>query len=425
MGFARCCAVEVGARHGRRCDLQLYHLRSKARTLVATLWFALCPLAIIAQPVSSPQHLAHAVAIAAEYLERNCDASGRFAYLVDTDSGQISPSYNIVRHAGAIYSLAMLNRVHHDLNAVNAMVRAANFMRMNYIAPDTRSRALAVWSLPVPSNEVAELGAAGLGLVALTGVERAQPNTIPLSQLQGLGRFVLFLQKPDGSFYSKYRADTGPVLDWESLYYPGEAAVGLVDLYELDHSRGWLIAAGRALSYLAMGRMSLQELPPDHWALIATAKFLPYYDRSACPGSRAELLQHAVRICDRFLREQITNAPDARLNGGFDPGGRTTPTAIRLEGLLAALEFLPNDNTELRTRIETAVERGVAFLLNAQITSGPYAGGMPGAVLESGPPGDRNSRSASRVRIDYVQHALSAWLRYEELYRDRLRRPSK
>jgi hypothetical protein len=203
--------------------------------------------------------------------------------------------------------------------------------------------------------------------------------------------------------------------DWQSLYYPGEAVLGLVGLYELDHSRKWLVAAGKGLAYLAERRVGPQEVPPDHWALIATAKFLPYYEQSACRASRAELVQYAIRICDRFTREQITNAPDPRLNGSFDPTGKTTPTAIRMEGLLAALEFLPKSEVERRARIEAAVQRGIAFLLGAQITSGPYAGGMPGAVLATGSP--RNARSVSEVRIDYVQHALSAWLRYEELYR--------
>lgn len=189
----------------------------------------------------------------------------------------------------------------------------------------------------------------------------------------------------------------------------------MISLYELDHSHKWLVAAGKGLAYLTESRAGPQEVPPDHWALIATAKFLPYYEHSACPVSREELVQHASRICERFLREQITGALDARLNGGFDPGGRTTPTAIRLEGLLAALEFLPKSDGDLPARIETAVQSGIAFLLNAQITSGPYAGGMPGAVLATG--SGRSARSASEVRIDYVQHALSAWLRYEQLYR--------
>ena len=43
-------------------------------------------------------------------------------------------------------------------------------------------------------------------------------------------------------------------------------------LYETDHSREWLILAGKALAHLAKSRANASELPPDHWALIATAK---------------------------------------------------------------------------------------------------------------------------------------------------------
>ena len=258
------------------------------------------------------EQISHAIGSAADYLEQHCDGGGRFAYLVDTNSGEISPSYNIVRHAGAIYALGMLDAFHSDSSAENALVHAADFMRANYLAPEGRSHALAVWSGPAPANRLAELGAAGLGLVALTSVEQARPNAIPLAELQSLGKFVLFLQKSDGSFYSRYYADNGIDHDWQSLYYPGEAVLGLVSLYELDHSRKWLVAAGKGLAYLAESRAGLQEVPPDHWALIATAKFLRYYEQIECPVSRAELVQHAARICDRFFvsKSRAHRTPD-------------------------------------------------------------------------------------------------------------------
>jgi hypothetical protein len=94
-------------------------------------------------------------------------------------------------------------------------------------------------------------------LVALAEVNEAKPGTIPLAQLQALGRFVLFLQRDDGSFVSRYFAGGGPVPNWESLYYPGEAALGLISLYKADPSREWLVAAARALSYLARTRAGL------------------------------------------------------------------------------------------------------------------------------------------------------------------------
>ena len=114
-------------------------------------------------------------------------------------------------------------------------------------------------------------------------------------------------------------------------------------------------------------------------------------------------------MSDSLLRGQVEN-------GSFDEAGRTAPTATRMEGLLAALEFLPNDATGRRARIEAAVDRGIAFLLRAQITSGPYAGGMPEAMPGARSIMFRADPGASDIRIDYVQHALSAWLRYQAMF---------
>ena len=389
--------------------------------ILRTAQALLCALPIIALPFALPLStraqqpapvppvgISRAIELAAQYLESVCAANGKFTYLVDPASGKVSSSYNILRHAGAIYSLAMFNQAHPDRKAVDAMVRAAAFMRKNYIGPDAGSHALAVWSQPLPAKSDAELGAAGLGLIALTALDQARPKTVPLADLQGLGRFVLFLQKSDGSFTSKYSPESGPDEDFSSLYYPGEASLGLISLYEMDHRREWLTAAGKALSYLAKSRINARKLPPDHWALIATSRFLADCPESECAVSRADLIEHAARISDRFLRDQVGSAPDPRRNGAFGADGRTTPSAIRLEGLLATLEYLPDDDTGRRNRIEGAVDRGIAFLLAAQITSGRYAGGMPGAVS--------SAPHAGEIRIDYVQHALSAWLRYQKMF---------
>ncbi len=350
------------------------------------------------------------------YLLKACSPHGRFAYIVDTADGGVSRSYNIVRHAGAIYSLAMYNRFHPDAQAVNTMTQAATFLRTVYMSHDSRSNELVVWSKAVGFGTEADLGGSALGLVALTEAARARPGSIPIEDLQSLARFVTSMQRPDGSFFSRYQAGVGPVSGGESLYYPGEAALGLIGLYELDHSRRWLEAAAKGLSYLAKSRQGAKDIPDDHWALIATAKLLPHYDRAASPSSRDELIRHARDICRAMLAEQVTAAHDPRLVGGFTPDGRTTPTATRLEGLLAALEFLPREDTALRTQIETAAKLGVAFLLRAQIVSGPFAGGVPATM-----PGHKSvvmnaQARESEVRIDYVQHALCAWLRYENLF---------
>ena len=116
-------------------------------------------------------------------------------------------------------------------------------------------------------------------------------------------------------------------------------------------------------------------------------------------------MQDAFQICSSIVHQQMRN-PASPVDGAFDPQGQTTAVAARLEGLLAAMEFLPHD--DFRAKVEDAVRRSVAFLLRAQIKSGTYAGGMPGAVRIS-------ALNSSQIRIDYVQHALCAWLRYEEV----------
>jgi hypothetical protein len=236
-----------------------------------------------------------------------------------------------------------------------------------------------------------------------------------------MGNFLLYMQKKDGSFYSKYYPHHGGKSDkWTSLYYPGEAALGLVMLYEKDPDPIWLQAAANAMAYLARLRAAQREVPADHWALLATAKLMPLYDRSRHPVSKAVILKHAVRICETILSTKSHNPEDSLQYGCFTDDGRTTPTAIRLEGLLAALTFLPDEHIELKKQIIDSAEAGIGFLLRSQITSGEYAGAIPRAVRPLPAAQPRSNKASNRrvteVRIDYVQHALSAMLQYRQLF---------
>jgi hypothetical protein len=232
-------------------------------------------------------------------------------------------------------------------------------------------------------------------------LRKIYPSEVSIEELQAMGRFLLLLQNNDGSFVQKFDSAKGPVTNWHVLYYPGEAALAFAYLYEADHSPMWLIHSGAALGFLARSRAGHPNVPADHWALIATAKLLPYCKSDLCDISAELLIAHAGQICRSILREQLSGTD---LDGTFDPTGRSAPTATRMEGILAALSFLSGGRTG--DELQTAVNRGISFLLRAQITSGPYAGAVPAAFI-------RGAAPASDVRIDYLQHALCAWLRYE------------
>lgn len=278
---------------------------------------------------------------------------------------------------------------------------------------------LAVWSEPEVNRSgkarQAKLGGTGLGLVALLSLERIQPGFTPLSDLQALEQFIVYMQKEDGSFYSKYIPSMGGRWDeWQSLFYPGEAALGLLMLYEKDPSDVWLASAAKALTYIARSREYSTDVPVDHWALLVTEKMLSHKSNDELPVSKALLINHAIQICETILLGQIKSTERPEYEGGFSDEGNTIPTAISLEGLQVALSFLPASH-EMRKRIDSAVPRGISFLLRAQVKEGEFTGALPRAVgkLDQVTPGaDEFNRRATEVRIDYVQHALSAMIQY-------------
>jgi hypothetical protein len=358
-----------------------------------------------AHQMISTGRLDAAASLAAGYLERANLPDGRFVYEINLLTGKESRSYNIVRHAGAIYSLSTFNEVsrNHGIEAV--IVRASAYLKNNYVAPGPLPGTLAVWSRP-HNQTAATLGATALGIVALASARRIEPKIVSIPDLQALGKFMLELQRPDGSFIEKYRSTDGFNEEEEVLYYPGEAALGFLVLYDLDHSPLWLDAAARTLAYLCKSREVDSEVPADHWALIASAKLMQSCAHTHCLISSDELIEHATKICGSILGQQISAPGSANLAGGFDRSGRTTPTAIRIEGLCAALEFLPEN--DLTRQIRIALPSAVSFLLRAELTSGWYPGAMPGSAIPMSP-------ATSFVRIDYVQHALSGWLSFERL----------
>lgn len=375
----------------------------------------------------NPQALIDSINDAADYLVRNCDANGRFNYLVNPGSNaDSSEKYNVLRHAGTIYALAMYQDVFPHPEVARTIRQSAKYLHDNAIRPvEGQDDMSAVWSDPEITGKnapiAAKLGGAGLALLALVSADDVLPGLLDLNLAREIGNFIIFMQKSDGRFYSKYFQQTKCRDDaWTSLYYPGEAALGLLMLYRKDPHDKWLQAAHDAIVGMAELRRLINRYDPDHWALLATAELLPYYDKIKKPVPRELLIQHAVRICELML----ANPPDYPAGspefGSFMEDGATCPTAIRLEGLISALSFLPEGNAELREAIAVRVSHGVQFMMNSQVKSGVNRGGIPRAsrVLPEGHPqySEKFNARAAEIRIDYVQHALSGFIKYYQTH---------
>ncbi len=373
-------------------------------------------------PTPSTEAVEDAIIAAAGYLVRACKDDGSFVYCVNLNPEVTPrPGYNLLRHAGAMYALAMFQEWRPDPRVLSALTRAAGYLRTHIGPFPGNDEILAVWSTPEMtlsgSPLQAKLGGTALALAALVGLEGLEAGTAPLSELRGLARFLIFMQREDGLFCSKFVPSAGrEQCRWESLYYPGEAALALSMLYSIDPDPRWYEASEKALMYLAKERSTQSAVPADHWALLATADLLSNTRTSEGMASSEALRDHARRVCESILDAAHPTPAGFPLQGSFLADGRTTPTATRLEGLIAALEVLPGEDVELRRRIERVADEGIGFLLRAQVREGPYRGGIPRAIhppASAEPAGDRTlNRRVTEIRIDYVQHALSAMIQY-------------
>ena len=373
---------------------------------------------------SSEKEMEVPIRLAAEYLFGVLKDDGMFEYRINTNPVvTLNRRYNILRHAGTIYALCSYLNKYPDDNQLSKTKLACRYLLDRAVGNvEDETDLKAVWSDPAVNGgnnpREAKLGGSGLGLVALMSINGIAPGFVDLKDAQALGRFIVFMQKPDGGFYSKYTPSKGGRCDdWVSLYYPGEAALGLLMLYEMDASDEWLNSAYRALAFLAESRKGSVDVPADHWALLATAKLLSLDVHPSVPVSRALLINHTEQICSAMLKEQVVGSRRSCLNGGFTLDGRTTPAATRLEGLLAARLIL-SKKLPVYPDIDEAIQRGISFLRNAQIKDEPYAGGIPCAVdrLKGWPWRIKNfNERSTEIRIDYVQHALSAMLEYQRI----------
>jgi hypothetical protein len=353
--------------------------------------------------------------------------------------------YNLLRHNGAIYSLGLSYQRSPNNEVLQAMQRAVDFLKKEAIAPVPEPSAqmtdddnvyekrphipnlLAAWETNGitggnTGNPTAKLGGAGLALIALVSLEQTLPGSTEIEYMRQLGEFIRFLQQEDGSFYCRYLPHKGGKDDtWVSLYYPGEAALGLLYLASIDDNEetrnNWIESAKKTLLYLEDLRRTqeLEDVEPDHWALLATAKLLPLLDERS--NDYWLVYQHGVKVVQSMLSVQTREELEEN-DGCHTSDGRTCPTATRLEGLLAAMTFVRDDELfvvdwlpkveRLRDRMLFFIQLGINFLLDAQETDTTY--NMHGGVPARFPPESEDDKD---VRVDYVQHSMSAMIAYE------------
>ncbi len=336
------------------------------------------------------------------YLARNINEDGSFVYKYNAKEDKIYSEYNMLRHAGTVYALLELYDVTKNKKYLNTAESALKYLKGSIKkCPEPNSNLDCVYE-----GDKMKLGGNALSILAFTEYQKVTNSDKYLSDAVSLTEWMLKTQTEQGEFKIHSQFKDGAISDMVSEYYPGEAIYALMSIYEMTKEDKYLSGAKRAVNWIIDVRdnnKTSKDISHDHWLLYGI-KELYKYDLSE------KYVEHVKKIVDGIVALQHTkNVPFEWVGGYYNPP-RSTPTATRGEALSSAYEIFKKANeNEYAEKAYTTLQRGVIFELRTLI-DGKVARSYPKPVKCLG--GFRSALNLDVVRIDYVQHNISALLGY-------------
>lgn len=349
----------------------------------------------------TPDYLVARATLAGRYLTRAVQPDGTFNYEFLPKSGRVKDTYNLLRHAGAVYAMCQLQARAPDAALLRAAERGVGYLLKQVASCAYQGKTYAC----VIDDGDRKLGGNALAILALTQHRAVTGDNSHLAQVRALADWLVAVQEADGRFaIHKQKHKTGKISDFRSDYYPGEAILALVQAHVATGARVYLDAAERGAGYLLHVRdrgKARDQLEHDHWLMMALEQLHLYRVKS-------EYVRQATDIGLAIAQSQITAHQEPDYVGSYYEDGRSTPAATRSEGLAAALRLARRAGWPKRAvEIEAALRAGILFQLRTQL--------LPETVMFLPHPNQtlgafRHSLINYKVRIDYVQHNISALL---------------
>lgn len=361
----------------------------------------------------SADELENSILLALLYISKNIRPNGRFVYRnnLNPKKKYSDKYYSSLRHAGTLYSMYLCERLLGKEALYNKRLLSSEYLVKNYIKKVGKDM---YGLLSKPEEEAPALlatsGGTGLALIALSNL--LKDNKISKHILEKMGNFLIFMQTPQGDFCPSFELVKKEKSNLHSArFYPGEACLGLLYMYEFDKQEKWLETAKKGLLRLAekAADKGVANLSFDHWGMLATQKLFATPDNALNSPQRALLTAFAERNVKAIIAKQNLNTRDENF-GSFTINRSLCGNATNMEGLIAAYQCL--DNKVLRQKLAYSLKAGVEFLMKKQVKTGVCEGGIP-----SSPDWDKpDAKNADKeIRIDYVQHTMSAWIAYKSL----------
>lgn len=325
----------------------------------------------------------------ADYLARQVQDDGKFIYdyypQYDMDTG----SYNMVRHAGTVWSMVQAYSLFPSKSLASSIRGALDYLKSQMVYDDERGHIFD------ESEELIFLGSDALAALALVEYQEVFKDNSYQDTCLSLGESILAaLDEETGEFYHVLDREFNGVEKTRTVYYDGEATFALVRLYGLTGDERYLAAAESAVDHFIEADYIQYR---DHWVEYSVNELTKYVDDN--PAYWNLLMRNALDNLDTINRMYSSPTNFELLMNAFDAYTRM-PSSVMLSDEEKAALF-------------------DAISLQVKKSSGDFF--YPEyAMYMANPPYILNSfmmRDAGcRTRIDDVQHNIGAFFLFQQSY---------
>ncbi len=362
----------------------------------------------VSRDVDEEQVTLAAAAYEAHILEAQ-QKNGQFRYTLNPFTRKAETrELNLARQAGTLFALC-------DVGSSSKEVDETARRGLQLLV-DRRLEHDNGWALALSKKtRVVRLGDAALPLIALLTCRNRVGDEFDAAIAQ-LSRFVLHLQRSDGSFATEYDwKRQRPLSHGEALYAPGQALLGLTLLDRLLSEHPQLTHLGDPRKLSAAIQRGMNHVALEHWD-VAIYPFFFVEENWNCLTARAALTRQRNDAYERFCLDYVTFksrlifAESSRVApefvGGFGFGNIIPPHNTGAAGFgeaLAAALVVAKARSEPVAPYSDALHDLVGFLLRQQWTPATCAACTPLAI------GSMSEHMHSPItRIDFAQHAWAA-----------------
>ncbi len=428
-GFLR-TAAEVGGMSERRpwrdakATLELVrsvHYREKPGGGVHLLYRGVQPVGLSQVSVEAVRQ---GVVAAGDWYMANLAPNGQLVYKFWPAENRYSNEYNEVRHTLATWNLVQAWEMDPSRTEFLEGSRRALDFTERFLKKETDPKT----GLPMAYyhfNNNNKLGTVAVHLLGMIALARATNDHRWDEQMKEMGRFILFMQEDTGAFRGYHVPPGHPYYNQKNDIVPGEAALALVHLTEYFDDDAWIATLPKyweyympwfrerakkkddnapwpAYVYDNQTRLDLVQIGP--WTVMAADA---WYRRKKDAEAAAFGLEVARWMIETYeWREDRTPFPD--YVGGYYkmPGELPAMQAFcYAEGTAAAYKLALSFKPDEAAFFEKATRETMRFSLQMQYDDrSTYAFSRPEQVDG----GIRYAMNETKVRVDYVHHALSA-----------------